>query len=76
MVAEEKISKIFEEYNKEDITIATVCSHSSMQRFDDAKKEVFNTVGIAFDERPKFYDLYPQEINFGIEKDKLDKIIT
>jgi len=60
MVSEEDISSILEEYDKEDVTVATVCSHSSMQIFDGARKEGFNTLGIAFGERPKFYDAYPK----------------
>ncbi len=60
MVTEEEISRILEEYDKEDITIATVCSHSSMQIFDGARKEGFDTLGIAFGKRPKFYDAYPK----------------
>ncbi len=60
MVTEEDISSILEEYDKDDITVATVCSHSSMQIFDGARKEGFNTLGIAFGERPKFYDAYPK----------------
>ncbi len=60
MVTEEDISSILEEYDKEDVTVATVCSHSSMQIFDGARKEGFNTLGIAFGERPKFYDAYPK----------------
>ncbi len=60
MVTEEQISGILEGYDKDDITIATVCSHSSMQIFDGARKEGFDTLGIAFGERPKFYDAYPK----------------
>ncbi len=60
MVTEENISQILEDYNKEEITIATVCSHSSLQIFDGARKEGFNTLGISVGERPKFYDAYPK----------------
>jgi len=60
MVTEEDVSRILEGYDKEDITIATVCSHSSMQIFDGARKEGFDTLGIAFGDRPKFYDAYPK----------------
>ncbi len=60
MVTEEEIARILEEYHKEDITIATVCSHSSMQIFDGARKEGFDTLGIAFGKRPRFYDAYPK----------------
>jgi len=60
MVTEEDISQMIEDYDKDDITVATVCSHSSLQIFDGARKEGFNTLGIAVGERPKFYDAYPK----------------
>jgi len=47
-------------YNKKNLTIVTVCSHSSLQIFNGAKKEGFQTIGIAVGERKKFYDAFPQ----------------
>lgn len=47
-------------YDTDDITIVTVCSHSSLQLFHGAKKEGFKTIGIAVgEERRKFYDAFP-----------------
>ena len=46
-------------YDKKNITIATVCSHSSLQIFNGAKKEGFKTLGISVGETKKFYDAFP-----------------
>ena len=46
-------------YDKKNLTIATVCSHSSLQIFNGAKKEGFKTIGIAVGEKKKFYDAFP-----------------
>jgi len=53
------IKDILANYDKNNLTIATVCSHSSLQIFNGAKKEGFNTIGIAVGERRKFYDAFP-----------------
>ncbi len=41
-------------------TIATVCSHTSLQIFDGARKEGFETLGICLGKPPKFYDAFPR----------------
>ena len=46
-------------YDKKKLTIATVCSHSSLQIFNGAKKEGFRTLGISVGEVKKFYDAFP-----------------
>ena len=46
-------------YDKKDITIATVCSHSSLQIFNGAKKEGFKTLGISVGNKKNFYDAFP-----------------
>ena len=53
------IKGILASYDKNNITIATVCSHSSLQIFNGAKKEGFKTLGIAVGEKRKFYDAFP-----------------
>ncbi|MFQ6129177.1 MAG: formate--phosphoribosylaminoimidazolecarboxamide ligase [Thermoplasmata archaeon] len=58
MVPKQTINKILEEYNK-DLTISTVCSHTSLQVFHGAKKEGFKTLGIAIGSTPKFYKAFP-----------------
>lgn len=60
MVDKKKIARILEDYDKDEITIGTVCSHSSMQIFDGARKEGFKTLGIGFKEQPGFYDAFPK----------------
>ncbi len=60
MVDKNRVARMLEDYDKDDITIATVCSHSSMQIFHGARKEGFNTLGISVGERPKFYDAFPK----------------
>jgi 5-formaminoimidazole-4-carboxamide-1-(beta)-D-ribofuranosyl 5'-monophosphate synthetase len=40
-------------------TVATLCSHSSLQIFHGAKSEGLSTLGIAIREPPRFYDAFP-----------------
>jgi len=40
-------------------TIATVCSHSSLQIFHGARKEGLKTIGICLKAPPKYYDAFP-----------------
>lgn len=55
------INGILAKYDASNLTIATVCSHSSLQLFHGAKQEGFNTLGIAVgEERRKFYDAFPK----------------
>ena len=53
------ISDMLANYDKKNITIATVCSHSSLQIFNGAKKEGFKTLGISVGAKKKFYDAFP-----------------
>lgn len=46
-------------YDKKNLTIGTVCSHSSLQIFNGAKKEGLKTLGISVGEKKKFYDAFP-----------------
>src|SRR5213593_1889223 len=57
MVSRKTIDSILEDY--EDIVVATVCSHSSLQIFHGARQEGFRTLGIAIGQRPRFYDAFP-----------------
>jgi 5-formaminoimidazole-4-carboxamide-1-(beta)-D-ribofuranosyl 5'-monophosphate synthetase len=47
------------EYDPGKLTIATVCSHSSLQIFNGARKEGFRTLGICKGPPPKHYDAFP-----------------
>ncbi|MFO7676833.1 MAG: formate--phosphoribosylaminoimidazolecarboxamide ligase [Thermoplasmatota archaeon] len=53
------IKDILADYDKKHLTLATVCSHSSLQIFHGAKKEGFKTLGISVGERTKIYDAFP-----------------
>ena len=46
-------------YDKKKLTIATVCSHSSLQIFNGARKEGFKTLGISVGGKKKLYDAFP-----------------
>ena len=52
-------AKLLSELDKDNITIATGCSHSSLQIFHGAKLEGFKTLGIAVGPPPKYYDAFP-----------------
>ncbi len=48
------------EYEEGDLTIATACSHTSLQIFEGAHREGLNTVGLAVGEEPRHYDAFPR----------------
>jgi 5-formaminoimidazole-4-carboxamide-1-(beta)-D-ribofuranosyl 5'-monophosphate synthetase len=58
-MTQKNINDMLTSYDKKNLTIATVCSHSSLQIFNGAKKEGFKTLGIAIGEKKKFYDAFP-----------------
>ena len=58
-MAEIDIKDILASYDKKNLTIATVCSHSSLQIFNGARKEGFKTLGIAIGEKKRYYDAFP-----------------
>ena len=53
------IEEIISTYDKNNISLATVCSHSSLQIFNGAKREGFRSIGIAIKKQPAFYDAFP-----------------
>lgn len=55
-----EILDILEGYDKNNIAIATICSHSSLQIFHGARKEGFRTIGICIETIPRFYDAFPK----------------
>lgn len=59
MVSKDRIARILESYKKDEITIATACSHTSFQIFHGAKMEGFKTLGIAVQQNTKVYDAFP-----------------
>ena len=58
-MAKINISDMLTSYDKKKLTIATVCSHSSLQIFNGARKEGFKTLGISVGEKKKYYDAFP-----------------
>ncbi len=60
MISKKQISEIVENYDTDDLAIATVCSHSSLQIFDGARKEGLRTIGICLGKPPRFYDAFPK----------------
>lgn len=56
---DKKISDILTNYDKKNLTICTVCSHSSLQIFNGARKEGFKTLGICVGDKKKVYEAFP-----------------
>jgi len=55
-----KISRRFYwDNDKNDLTIATICSHSSLQIFHGARQEGFKTLGICIGQPPRFLRCFP-----------------
>jgi len=59
MIDKSEIQEILDDYELKELTIATVCSHSSLQIFHGARREGFKTLGICLGRPPKFYDAFP-----------------
>lgn len=59
MVPKDKILKILDEYDKDKLTVATLCSHSSLQIFNGAKKEGYRTLGLTVKDNIRYYDAFP-----------------
>ena len=60
MIEKTQIDAILKKYNKKEITIATICSHSALQIFHGAKQENFRTLGICTnDAQKKTYEAFP-----------------
>ena len=54
------VTDMLTSYDKKNLTIATVCSHSSLQIFNGAKKEGFKTLGIVVGrDRQRVYEAFP-----------------
>ena len=59
MVPRKKIDEILDGYDLGNLTIATLCSHSSLQIFHGAKKFGFKTIGLVTRDNEKIYDAFP-----------------
>lgn len=77
MIQKDEIDETLESYDKENITVGTLCSHSALNIFYGAKQEGFKTLGICQKERVPYYraftaakpDIFPPEIP-SIQKPK------
>lgn len=59
MVPKKKIDEIIDGYDSSEITIATLCSHSSLQIFHGARKMGFKTLGLTVTHDTRYYDAFP-----------------
>jgi len=59
MLDDGAVAEMIEGYDIDNLILATVCSHSSLQIFNGARKEGFRTLGIAIKEAPRYYDAFP-----------------
>ncbi len=59
MVPKKRIDEILDGYDTGDITIATLCSHSSLQIFHGARKMGFKTLGLTIKDNTRHYDAFP-----------------
>lgn len=60
MIPRERILRILSEYDESDIKIGTICSHSSLQIFNGARKEGLKCVGIVLRENKQYYESFPK----------------
>lgn len=71
MISKSEINKILSKYDKKNITISTLCSHSALQIFYGAKQEGFRTLGITTPENKEVYSAFTAakpDVVFEIEK--------
>ncbi len=54
------IEELLRGYDVDDLTVATVCSHTSLQIFHGARKEGYKTLGICLGPQPRFYEAFPR----------------
>lgn len=59
MIEKGEINEALGSYDKNKITVATLCSHSALQIFFGAKQEGFRTLGICKPETKRAYDSFP-----------------
>ena len=59
MTKKENIDEILKGYDKKNINIATICSHTALQIFFGAKHEGFKTIGICKPDRKGVYESFP-----------------
>lgn len=60
MIPKSEIDDVLSNYDKNNISIATICSHSSLQLFHGAKKEGFKTIGLTTPKEKLIADTFPE----------------
>ena len=55
----EKIAGTLASYDKKNLRIATICSHTALQIFHGARAEGIKTIGICTPNRRKVYEAFP-----------------
>ena len=68
MISKSDIEEVLSQYNTDEVSICTICSHTALQIFHGARAEGFKTIGICTEDRKPLYNSFPQA--------KPDKIIT
>lgn len=58
MISKDEINKVLSKYDKNNIKIGTICSHSALQIFYGARQEGFRTLGICTKDRKFVYDTF------------------
>ena len=58
-VSREKINELLSGYDKKNLAIATICSHTALQIFHGARQEGIKTIGICTENRKKVYEAFP-----------------
>ncbi|MCX8197627.1 MAG: formate--phosphoribosylaminoimidazolecarboxamide ligase [Candidatus Micrarchaeota archaeon] len=58
-VTKEKIQEVLAGYDKKNLRIATICSHTALQIFHGARLEGIKTIGICTEKRRKIYEAFP-----------------
>lgn len=78
MIEREQILEILERYDKENITIGAIGSHSALDIADGAKEEGFRTLIVAQKGREKTYAKYFKEktTKDGLTKGFIDEVIV
>lgn len=60
MIAKERILSVLEGYNPRKLSLATVCSHTSLQLFHGARQEKIRTIGLLTSpDQRKVYEAFP-----------------
>jgi 5-formaminoimidazole-4-carboxamide-1-(beta)-D-ribofuranosyl 5'-monophosphate synthetase len=59
MVTPTRPNAALAKYDQDELTIATICSHTALQIFNGARKEGFRTLGIVKEASKRVYDSFP-----------------